>query len=36
VKLNGKKLKRNYITHEEVIAGGKLEFIMGKKQSCWY
>ena len=36
VKLNGKKLKRNYITHEEVIAGGKLEFIMGKKQTCWY
>ena len=36
VKLNGKKLKRNYITHDEVIAGGKLEFIMGKKQTCWY
>ncbi len=36
VKLNGKKLKRNYITHEEVIAGGELEFVMGKKQSCWY
>ena len=36
VKLNGKKLKRNYITHEEIIAGGELEFVMGKKQNCWY
>ena len=36
VELNGKPLERNYITHEEVIAGGKLTFIMGKKKSCWY
>jgi putative alpha-1,2-mannosidase len=36
VKLNGKKLKRNYITHEEVIAGGELEFVMGKTKSKWF
>ena len=36
VKLNGKPLKRNYITHEEIIAGGKLEFTMGKRAKCWY
>jgi predicted alpha-1,2-mannosidase len=36
VELNGKPLKRNYITHDEIIAGGKLTFVMGKKQSCWY
>ncbi len=36
VKLNGKKLKRNYITHEEIIAGGELEFTMGKAKSKWY
>ena len=36
VELNDKPLKRNYITHDEVIAGGKLTFVMGKKKSCWY
>jgi predicted alpha-1,2-mannosidase len=29
VKLNGKKLKRSYITHEEIVNGGTLEFTMG-------
>jgi predicted alpha-1,2-mannosidase len=28
VLLNGKKLNRNYITHQEVVAGGELRFIM--------
>ncbi|MFO7575694.1 MAG: GH92 family glycosyl hydrolase [Bacteroidales bacterium] len=28
--LNGEKLKRNYITHSEVMAGGELKFIMEK------
>jgi putative alpha-1,2-mannosidase len=36
VELNGKALERNYITHEEVVAGGELKFVMGKEQSCWY
>ena len=36
VKLNGKKLKRNYITHEEIISGGEIEFTMGKAKSKWY
>ena len=30
--LNGKLLKRNYITHEELISGGKLTFEMQKKE----
>jgi predicted alpha-1,2-mannosidase len=29
VKLNGKELKRAWITHDEVVAGGLLEFDMG-------
>ncbi len=29
--LNGKPLDRWYITHEEITAGGKLLFVMGKK-----
>ena len=36
VKLNGKTLKRGHITHDEVVAGGELEFVMGKKAKCWY
>ena len=36
VELNGKALERNYITHDEVVAGGELRFVMGKEQSCWY
>ena len=30
-KLNGKDLKRSYITHQELMSGGVLEFIMDKK-----
>ncbi|UJH66352.1 GH92 family glycosyl hydrolase [Allomuricauda sp. SCSIO 65647] len=30
VKLNGKPLERTYITHDELMAGGTLEFEMGK------
>ena len=29
VKLNGKSLQRTYITHDEIMAGGTLEFEMG-------
>jgi len=36
IELNGKALNRNYITHDEIIAGGKLSFKMGTKQSAWY
>ena len=36
VKLNGKTLKRGHITHEEVVAGGELEFVMGSKKKCWF
>lgn len=28
--LNGKKLDRSYITHDEILAGGTLVFTMGK------
>ena len=36
VKLNGKTLKRGHITHDEVVAGGELEFVMGSKKKCWF
>jgi predicted alpha-1,2-mannosidase len=36
VELNGKALNRNYITHDEVIAGGKLKFNMGSNKAVWY
>lgn len=36
VELNGKPLERNYITHEEVVAGGKLTFHMGAEKKAWY
>lgn len=29
VKLNGQKLDRSYITHQEIVGGGTLEFTMG-------
>ena len=29
VTLNGKELDRTYITHQEIIEGGLLEFVMG-------
>ena len=29
--LNGKELNRNYLLHSELINGGKLEFILGKR-----
>jgi putative alpha-1,2-mannosidase len=28
-KLNGKKLETSFFTHEQLIAGGKMEFTMG-------
>jgi putative alpha-1,2-mannosidase len=31
IKLNGKPYTKNYITHEDIMNGGKLEFLMGKK-----
>ncbi|MCG1037724.1 GH92 family glycosyl hydrolase [Polaribacter sargassicola] len=31
VVLNGVELNKNYITHKEIIKGGKLEFFMGEK-----
>ena len=31
IKLNGKPLKRHYITHEEIVNGGTLEYVMGTK-----
>ena len=36
VELNGKALDRYYITHDEVVAGGKLTFIMGAEKKAWY
>ena len=31
VTVNGQKLNRNYITHSELITGGKIVFHMGEK-----
>jgi putative alpha-1,2-mannosidase len=31
VSLNGQKLDRSYITHQEIMDGGTLEFTMGAK-----
>ena len=36
VELNGEELRRGYITHEEVIRGGELRFIMGAEKSLYY
>ena len=36
VELNGKALDRYYITHDEVVAGGKLTFRMGAEKQAWY
>ena len=36
VELNGEELNRNYITHSEIISGGKLIFYMGSQKSLWY
>ncbi|CAM1340825.1 GH92 family glycosyl hydrolase [Tenacibaculum amylolyticum] len=33
--LNGKKLERTFITHNEIMKGGILEFIMSDKPSNW-
>jgi predicted alpha-1,2-mannosidase len=35
VKLNGQPLDQPVITHEQIVAGGKLEFVMGPKPSAW-
>jgi putative alpha-1,2-mannosidase len=29
--LNGKPYKKNYITHNDIVSGGTIEFFMGKK-----
>ena len=31
VLLNGKPLNRSYITHDEIIAGGEIQFLMSDK-----
>ena len=36
VTLNGEPLERNYITHDEIVGGGQLKFVMGEEQTCWY
>lgn len=33
-KLNGKPYNRTYITHEDIVAGGKLELQMGNRPCC--
>ncbi|WP_200976523.1 glycoside hydrolase domain-containing protein [Echinicola sp. 20G] len=33
--LNGKKLERNWISHKEIMEGGKLEFVASKKPTEW-
>ena len=36
VVLNGEALDRNYITHDEIVAGGELKFVMGSEKRAWY
>ena len=36
VELNGEELRRGYITHEEIISGGELRFIMGSDKRLYY
>ena len=31
IMLNGKEYKKNFITHKDIVTGGKIEFYMGKK-----
>ena len=35
VRLNGKKYDKTYITHQDILQGGTLEFKMGVKPSSW-
>ena len=35
VRLNGKKYDKTYITHQDILQGGTLEFKMGEKPSSW-
>lgn len=34
--LNGKEYRKAWIDYKEIIKGGTLEFIMGKKKAIWY
>ena len=36
VELNGEPIARNYITHEDIIRGGELRFVMGTEKTKWY
>lgn len=36
VELNGEPLERNYITHDEIVSGGELKFVMGSEKRAWY
>ena len=36
VTLNGKPYKRSWISYEDIMKGGSLEFQMGDKQTLWY
>ena len=36
VELNGKPWRKPYITHEDIVAGGSLKFIMGSEQTLYY
>jgi putative alpha-1,2-mannosidase len=33
--LNGRRLDRSWLLHEEVVAGGKLTLHMGPRPSAW-
>jgi predicted alpha-1,2-mannosidase len=35
VRLNGKPLTRPIVTHAQIVAGGRLEFVMGPRPSAW-
>jgi predicted alpha-1,2-mannosidase len=33
--LNGAALSKNYLTHDQILAGGTLDFVMGSAPSAW-
>lgn len=34
--LNGEAYNKPYISHEDIMAGGELRFVMGNEPKCWY
>jgi DNA (cytosine-5)-methyltransferase 1 len=35
-RLKDKSYPKPYISHEDIMAGGELRFVMGNEPKCWY